>query len=126
MSAQEIGSKLVELCREGKNLEAIDQYYAPDVVSEEVVGMPELPRVMNGIDAVRGKNEWWFANHEVHSGEVRGPFPNGDEFSLIFNYDVTPTAGPMAGQRMQMEEVGVYTVKDGKIAKEKFYYAVGE
>jgi ketosteroid isomerase-like protein len=30
----------------------------------------------------------------------------------------------MAGQRMQMEEVGLYTVEDGKIVREEFFYSV--
>ena len=32
----------------------------------------------------------------------------------------------MAGQRMQMEEAGLYTVDNGKIIKEEFFYDVGE
>lgn len=33
MSAKEIGQDLVKLCREGKNLECIEKYYAQDVES---------------------------------------------------------------------------------------------
>ena len=33
--------------------------------------------------------------------------------------DVTPK---MTGQRVSMVEVGVYTVEDGKIVREEFYY----
>ena len=36
--------------------------------------------------------------------------------------DVTPKA---SGERMQMDEVAVYTVKDGKIVQEEFLYAMG-
>jgi ketosteroid isomerase-like protein len=28
------------------------------------------------------------------------------------------------GARQQMDEVGVYTLKDGKIAEERFFYAM--
>ena len=88
--------------------------------------MPDMPAHMKGLEAIRGKNEWWFANNEVHSGEVKGPFPHGDRFAVIFNFDVTSKAGPMAGQRFQMEEVGLYTVAGGKIVKEEFFYVTGE
>jgi len=30
----------------------------------------------------------------------------------------------MKGKRMQMDETGLYTVKNGKIAQEEFFYAM--
>jgi hypothetical protein len=42
------------------------------------------------------------------------------------NYDVTPKIGPKAGQLMQIEEAGLYTVKNGKVTKEEFFYDMGE
>ena len=41
------------------------------------------------------------------------------------NYDVTAKVGPRAGQRMKMEEAGLYTVKNGKIVQEEFFYSMG-
>lgn len=122
MSAQKIGERLVELCSEGRNMDAIDELYAADIVSVEAVDPPEGPREMRGIDAIRGKNEWWRDNHEVHDGDVTGPFPHGDDrFCVHFKYDVT--SRPM-GQRFTMEEVALYTVEDGKIAREEFFYTM--
>ena len=37
-------------------------------------------------------------------------------------YDVTPTSGPHKGKRMQLDEAGLYTVRDGKIVQEEFFY----
>ena len=122
MTTKEIGDKLVELCRSGRNLDALDTLYSPKAVSVEATGGPEMPRVMEGLPAIRGKNEWWYANHEIHRGDVKGPFPNEDRFAVIFDYEVTPKVGPMAGRRIQMEEVALYTVKDGKIVREEFFY----
>lgn len=120
MSAMKIGEQLVALCREGKNLEAINQLYAGNVVSVEATKPPQGERESHGIDAVRGKNQWWAENHEVHSASVRGPFPHGDDrFCVMFNYDVT---NKPSGQRFQMEEVGLYTLANGKISKEEFFY----
>jgi hypothetical protein len=123
MSTQEIGQKLVELCKAGKHEEALNTLYSEGAESIEAMSMPDMPAQMKGVEAIRGKNEWWFANNEVHRGEVKGPFPHGDRFAVIFSFDVTAKAGPMAGQRFQMEEVGLYTVADGKIVKEEFFYA---
>ena len=121
-STLEVGKKLVELCRAGKNREAIDTLYAKDVVSIEVHGDETMPARMQGIEAVRGKNDWWSQNHEVHSGEVTGPFPHGDRFITFMKYDVTAKAGPFAGKRMTIEEAALYTVRDGKVVHEEFFY----
>jgi len=119
-----IGQKLVDLCSLGKNLEAIDTLYSQDIVSIEAMSMPDMPARMEGIDAIRGKNSWWLENHEVHSGEIKGPFPQGDDrFLCYFSFDVTNTP---SGKRMQMDEVCIYTVKDGKIAQEEFCYQMGD
>ncbi|NBB96464.1 MAG: nuclear transport factor 2 family protein [Planctomycetes bacterium] len=122
-----IGKQLVDLCAQGRNLEAINTLYADDIVSIEVTGMPEvgMPAEITGLDAIRGKNQWWMENHEVHRGECDGPYPHGDQFIVVFKYEVTPKQGPMSGQRMQMEEAGLYTVKDGKIVREQFFYHMG-
>ena len=125
MSAREIGEKLVAYCKQGKNLDAIDELYADDIVSIEAAASPEadMPREMKGKEAIIGKNKWWSENNEVHSGEVNGPFPHGDDkFAVQFRYDVTFKP---ASQRMQMNEIAVYELKDGKIAREEFFYNMG-
>lgn len=53
---------------------------------------------------------------------IRGPFPHGDRFIVYFSFDVTPKDGPMQGKRFQMDEAGLYTVVDGNIVKEEFFY----
>ena len=125
MATNEIGQKLVELCQQGKNLEAIDTLYSKDAESVEAMSTPGMPARMRGVDEIKKKNEWWFANNEVHEGSAKGPFPNGDRFAVIYNFDVTPKNGPMAGKRMRMEEVGMYTVRGDKIVREEFFYTMG-
>lgn len=94
-----------------------ESFWADDVVSIENMDGPM--KEMRGREAVHGKGEWWFGAHEVHKSEIKGPFVNGDQFSVIFNMDVTQKE---SGNRIQMEEVGLYTVKNGKIAEERFFY----
>ena len=103
-------------------MEAIEKFYSSGVVSVEACAMPNMDQTQTGIEAIKGKNAWWVDNHEVHGGEVSGPFPNGDQFIVQFKFDVTPK---QTGQRMTMEEMGLYTVKDGKIVKEVFFYSMG-
>lgn len=122
MTTQEIATQLVALCRAGRNIEAVDALLSDNVVSVEARGDETMPAEMTGRDTIRGKNEWWVNNHKIHNASVKGPYPNGDRFAVIFNFDVTPVTGPMAGQRMRMEEVALYTVADGKVTREEFFY----
>jgi len=120
-----VGKKLVELCKQGKAMEAMDTLYSPHIVSiEAAAGGPTMPQRMEGIAAVKGKGEWWEKNHEVHKAEAEGPYPHGDRFIVHFKYDITAKSGPMAGKRMTMDEAALYTVKDGKITHEEFFYSM--
>ena len=124
MSAIEIGTRLVQLCNDGKAEEAVDQLYSPDIVSIEGQGTDEMPARMEGIEAIRKKSEWWFANHEIHSMQAIGPFcgHRDDQFVVQFEIDVT---NKPSGERTQMSEVGIYTLKDGKVVQEEFLYRMG-
>jgi ketosteroid isomerase-like protein len=121
-NVMQVATKLVNLCREGRHMDAINTLYAKDIVSIEAHGGMDFPARMEGLDAVRGKGQWWMDNHEVHGGQVDGPYPHGDRFIVRFVYDVTPKVGPMKGQRMTIEEAGLYTVRDGKVVQEEFFY----
>jgi hypothetical protein len=123
-STLEVGKRLVELCNADKAMQAIDELYGPNIVSVEAMAMGPIAQTTEGIKAVHGKSEWWFANHTVHSGKATGPWPHGDRFIVHFNYDVTSKTGPMAGKRMTLDEAALYAVQDGKIVKEEFFYAM--
>ncbi|WP_376087514.1 SnoaL-like domain-containing protein [Roseomonas sp. CCTCC AB2023176] len=119
MTVQDIAQQFVALCQAGKFDEAGDRFWSDDIVSVEPMGDAA---VMRGRAAVEGKRQWWYENHEVHGGETHGPYVNGDQFAVRFHLDVTTKA---SGQRMQMEEVGLYTVRDGRIVEERFLYRQG-
>jgi len=124
-STYEVGKKLVELCNAGKFMEAGRELYADNIVSIEAMSGPQMPARIEGKPAVMKKAEWWEANHEVHSAKVEGPWPHGDRFIVRFTMDVTAKAGPMAGKRMHLDEGALYTVKDGKVSQEEFFYHMG-
>ena len=50
-------------------------------------------------------------------------FQKSNQFIVHFKFDVTPKH---TGKRMTMEEMGLYTVENGKITKEEFFYAMGD
>lgn len=122
MTTLEVGKKLVELCKQNKNDEAVKTLYSPGIVSVEAMSMPNMPAEIKGIEAVEAKGKWWMENHEIHSATVEGPYPNGDKFVVHFNYDVT---NKPSKQRMKMDEMGLFTVEHGKIVREEFFYVTG-
>ena len=115
-----VAQELVDLCRAGRNYDAIEKLYSERIVSIEPKGGGGMPAETTGIDAVRGKHHWWSENMLVHSADVIGPFVGEDGFAVHFNYETTfkPT-----GRRSTMTEMAKYTVADGKIVKEEFFYA---
>jgi len=115
-----VAQELVDLCRAGRNGDAIEKLYSEQIVSVEPIGSESMPAEMKGLDAIRGKHHWWTENMVVHSANVNGPFIGDDGFAVYFEYDTTfkPTGG-----RSTMKEMARYTVVDGKIVKEEFFYA---
>ena len=118
MSIHDIAHDLVALCKAGKFAESGEKYWADDVVSVEAMGDNAESR---GKQAARAKGEWWAGAHDIHSADAEGPYINGDQFVVRVKMDLTVKE---TGQRQQMDEMGVYTVKDGKIAEERFFYAM--
>ncbi len=125
MSAEtlkETAEKLVSNCREHRTIPGLSELYDPDAVSVEATKMPGSDsRETHGVEGIKGKHEWWTSTMEVHDEQIEGPFLHGeDRFAVIFGFDATDKS---SGRRMQMREVGIYTVNDaGKIVREEFFY----
>jgi ketosteroid isomerase-like protein len=117
MSIAELAKDFTELLKRGDDESAAKKYNADDIVSYEAMDGPMA--VSRGKEALKQKGDWWRENHEVHGGSVEGPFVNGDQFAVRFKYDLTPKS---TGKRVAMDEVGLYTVKGGKITEERFFY----
>jgi hypothetical protein len=116
MTTHDIARDLVKLCQQGKFAEAGEKHWADNVLSVEPMGDNAEVR---GKDAVRKKGEWWESAHTVNSFAVEGPYVNGEQFVVRFKMDITEKA---SGKRQAMDEVGLYTVRGGKIAEERFFY----
>jgi SnoaL-like domain len=117
MNTEEVAKKVVELCRKQAWVEAVDSLYGKDIVSVEARTMDGSSPETRGIGGVRGKVDWWLENMQVHSAKVSGPFVAHNRFVVQYDLDVTEKNSK---KRMQLSEVGVYTVKDGKIVREEF------
>ena len=122
MNTEQVAKRLVELCREGKYEQAQDELYAQDAVSVEMEGAPgDGPGKVKGLDAIREKGRKWQESIEtIHGGSVGDPIVAGDWFSVPMGIDATYKGMG----RMDMKEICVYQVRDGKIAHEQFFYNV--
>jgi hypothetical protein len=117
MNTKEVAEKVVELVRKQAWYEAFDTLYDKDIVSVEATAGE-----MCGTEEVRGKIDWWVNAMEVHSFKASEPFVGHDRFVVQYDADVTEKESK---QRRQLSEVGVYTVKNGKILREEFLPRAG-
>jgi hypothetical protein len=117
MNTEEVAQKVVELVRKQAWHEALDTLYDKNIVSIEATASEGESPEKRGLDQVRGKTDWWLENMQVHSFKANGPFVAHDQFVVQYDADVTDKN---SNKRMQLSEVGVYTVKDGKIVREEF------
>lgn len=117
MDTKQVADDVVALAKAGDFDGIGRKYWADDVVSIEAMEGP-MAR-LEGRPAVEAKSAWWNGAHEVHGTETFGPFVNGDQFTVRWTMDVTQKE---SGQRIAMDEVALYTVRNGKIVEERFFY----
>jgi SnoaL-like protein len=114
---KEIGMAVVESINAGRaDRELWDKWWSPKIESVEGHGMAAAWR---GRKAMEAKNDWWSASHTVHGASAEGPYLGATGFSIKFRLDAEEKA---TGKRTIMEEVGVYTVQNGKVVREEFMY----
>jgi SnoaL-like protein len=117
MNTEQVAKKVVELVRKQAWHEAVDTLYDKNIVSVEARTMDGSSPETRGIGGVREKVDWWLGNMQVHSFKASEPFVAHDRF--VVQYDAVVT-DKNSNKRIQLSEVGVYTVKDGKIVREEF------
>jgi len=117
-SALEIGTDLVAMFNRGDLREIEAKYWSADIVSVEGLG---VHMAWQGEPAVRAKNDGWSATNVIHGASAEGPFVGSSGFAVRFRIDSEERA---TGQRRIVDEIAVYTVRDGKIVREEFMYAM--
>ena len=121
-SSLEVGRKYVALCKEGKFKACLDELFSKDAVSVEAWSPPGVERTTSGLPAIIVKGEKWERDHEVRSFELSGPFPSEQRFAVYFRFEVMHRPSQ---RTLQLEEVGLFTVEDGRIVREEFFYTAG-
>jgi hypothetical protein len=119
MDTAETAEAFTELLRLKRDREAGERFWAEGVASLEPME-GEMAR-LEGAAAIREKHDWWEKNFTVHQAWTDGPYVHGDQFACKFTVDAT---GP-DGKRATMQEIGLYTVRDGKVVEERFFAVPG-
>ncbi len=117
MTTPQIAARLAELCRQGQFETAQKELFANDAISIEPFPSPDFDKETKGLEAIILKGHKFESMvEEMHSMTVSDPLTAGNSFALIMGMDVK-----MKGRdRMNMSELCVYEVKDGKIVSETF------
>jgi hypothetical protein len=121
MTTQEVANRYYELASQSKWIEIQEELHDDNVISQE----PEhaasrgIQVMIKGREAVKAKAT---ANREtidtIHSQFCSEPVVAGNFFSLGLKRDVTYKGRP----RVQLEEICVFQVKEGKIVLEQFFF----
>jgi ketosteroid isomerase-like protein len=118
MTTQEVADKLVSICRSGDWTKAQKELYAEDVVSIEPEATPAFDKETKGLAAIIEKGKKFESMVQtMHSIALSAPIVAPNSFAFILDMDATMKEGG----RMNMKELCVYQVKDGKITEEQFF-----
>jgi len=118
MTINEIADRLVILCRQGQYETAQKELFSKDAISVEPYATPEFEKETNGLDAILEKGHKFESMvQETHKVEVSEPLIAGSSFCCTLRMEVTMKERG----HMDMTELCVYEVKDGKIIRETFY-----
>ena len=118
MTTQEIANRLVELCRNGEFEKALTDLFSDDAMSIEPYATPAFEKETKGMDAIKEKGEKWNSMvQEMHGITLSDPLVAANSFALTMQMDVTMKERG----HMDMTELCIYQVKDGKIVSEQFF-----
>ncbi len=112
-SAEQIGKELVANFNAGK-WQINTKLWSKDLIGIEGGGM-----LWKGLKNVELKNTFWSKGNTPVGGHAEGPYVGATGFSVKFRMDIKDNS---TGRRTIMEEIGVYTVLNGKIIQEEFMY----
>ncbi len=117
MTTQQVAEQLVNYCRQGNFAEATQALYGQNIVSIEPDGAPV--KETKGLEAVIAKGQQFNDMvEEVHGMEISDPIVADKFFSCTMKMDVTFKGAP----RTNMDEICLYTVENGKIVREEFFF----
>lgn len=117
MTTREVATRFHTYMQQGAFDKIYSELYSQDATSEEPPGS-DWPKA-KGIKEIHEKGKKWNDMVEaMHGGSTAEPVVAGNYFTCYMTMDFTRKDG----QRINMEEIGLYKVENGKIVSEQFFY----
>jgi hypothetical protein len=118
LTTEEVAARFNELAQQEKWFEIQDEFFSDNVKSVEPPAAKYLHNTA-GKTAVRKKGEDWVKRIETfHGGHTTEPVVGGNYFAVGRKMDLTV----QGLGRIQIDQVMLYEVQDGKIVLEQFFY----
>jgi SnoaL-like domain len=119
-SVKDVARDFTTLLRQGQFEVARERFWADDIKSIEPHDLPDGSVAINtGIDAARTNNARGLGAPHLHDLSIDGPFVTGDQFALFLDMIIASRAD---GQGTPFTEIAVFTVRDGRISEERYFY----
>ena len=118
MTTEQIAHRLINYCRKSDFEAAQKELFGDNAVSIEPEAAGGFAKETKGLNAILQKGKQWTDMVEkAGSCVVSEPLIAGNSFAVHISMDVT-----MKGKgQMIIQELCVYTVKEGKIIAEQFF-----
>lgn len=118
-TTHEVALRFNELAQQEKWFEIQDELFADNVCSVEPANAQYLPKHTEGKSAVRKKGEEWVMRIEAaHHRKTSTPIIGANHFAVSREIDITV----QGIGRLQLNQIMMYEVKEGKIVLEQFFY----
>ena len=118
MTTQDVAGQLVMLLREGKFEAIYDQLFDTEKV-KHIEPQSEFFPELTGVAAIKEKDEMMATNIEaIEHMEVGEPINSKDHIAIPYKISLKLKDG----NSMNLDEIIVYKVEDGKIVLEQFFY----
>ncbi|MFT5329959.1 MAG: hypothetical protein ACI9TB_001116 [Parasphingorhabdus sp.] len=119
-SLAEIASDYAALMAAGETLAAAEKYWASDIIAlEPARSESDRPAIAKGKPAALARLMHWLETNAMSELLIDGPFITGDQFALFIDMEITRRA---TGRCEPFSEIATYTVRDGQIVEERFFY----
>jgi hypothetical protein len=117
MTTKDVAATFHEYMQQGAFEKIYNELFSADATSEEAPGS-DWGKVKGMAEIYEKGKKWNDTIEAMHGGTTAEPVVAGNYFTSFMTMDFTPKGG----SRTNMQEIGLYHVKDGKIISEQFFY----
>lgn len=118
MTTQQVAARFHELAKEEKWFEIQDELFSDDVQSIEPKGSPYMPDATGKLNVRNKATKFVSGITAAHERKTSDPIVAANHFAVSRLVDIEHNDHG----RIQINQIMLYEVKDGKIVSETFFY----